>query len=378
MPLTPATCPKCGGTLDVDSELEAAVCKYCGTPFIVEKAINVFNTTHNTTYVTNSTNTTNISNSEVHIHQDGKDAQKLFENLKAQISRKDINSAYRTLEKLKDDFPADLRTYEADFLCAWYRKTEDLIDSGRITYDDEFNSFSKLISVNREVGIAYSEQIKTDINTYLNKTYGKDFTGDLVFYKIALASVFQYIHRSIASLIKTGIDHIQIKTGIDYIREIVETDMLFNVNIPNEPKGYDDEFCLFAIDKINDYKRVLKKETDIATEKYDAIRNGILNRLMSPSGKAKYEEKMLIAAEQKKQREKETLKANITKLWSEYTRLLKIGKTKEAYEFMQKDCSYKFRDEELKNFKKTLFGMKYLGSALNKSTDELLKEMGLN
>ncbi len=369
MPFTPATCPKCGGILDVDDAQEAAVCKYCGTPFIVEKAINVFNTTHNTTYVTNSTNTTNISNSEVHIHQDGKDAQKLFENLKAQISRKDINSAYRTLEKLKDDFPADLRTYEADFLCAWYRKIDDLMDSGCITYDDKFNSFSELISVNREVGMAYVEQIKKDTNAYLKKTYGKDFTGDMVFYKISLASVFRCIHRSIAS---------QIKTGIDHLREIVETDTLFYVNIPHEPKGYDDEFCFFAIEKINNYEREFKNETGIAKEKYDAIRNGILNRLMSPSGKAKYEEKMLIAAEQKKQREKETLKANITKLWSEYTRLLKIGKTKEAYEFMQKDCSYKFRDEELKNFKKTLFGMKYLGSALNKSTDELLKEMGLN
>ena len=35
----PAVCPKCGGQLEVDPAQEAAVCKYCGTPFIVEKAI---------------------------------------------------------------------------------------------------------------------------------------------------------------------------------------------------------------------------------------------------------------------------------------------------------------------------------------------------
>lgn len=35
----PAVCPKCGGQLQVDPSQEAAVCQFCGTPFIVEKAI---------------------------------------------------------------------------------------------------------------------------------------------------------------------------------------------------------------------------------------------------------------------------------------------------------------------------------------------------
>ena len=36
----PAICSHCGGSLDVDPSQEAAVCPYCGTAFIVEKAIN--------------------------------------------------------------------------------------------------------------------------------------------------------------------------------------------------------------------------------------------------------------------------------------------------------------------------------------------------
>lgn len=39
MPLIPAKCPQFGATLNVDREKEAAICEYCGTPFIVEKAI---------------------------------------------------------------------------------------------------------------------------------------------------------------------------------------------------------------------------------------------------------------------------------------------------------------------------------------------------
>ncbi len=39
MSFVPARCPQCGGRLNVDNRQEAAVCAYCGTPFIVEKAI---------------------------------------------------------------------------------------------------------------------------------------------------------------------------------------------------------------------------------------------------------------------------------------------------------------------------------------------------
>ena len=37
--LVPAVCTQCGATLEVDPNQEAAVCKYCGTPFVVEKAV---------------------------------------------------------------------------------------------------------------------------------------------------------------------------------------------------------------------------------------------------------------------------------------------------------------------------------------------------
>ena len=42
----PAICTQCGASLEVDPSQEAAVCKYCGTPFIVEKAINNYNIEH--------------------------------------------------------------------------------------------------------------------------------------------------------------------------------------------------------------------------------------------------------------------------------------------------------------------------------------------
>ena len=41
--LVPAVCTQCGATLEVDPTQEAAVCRFCNTPFIIEKAINNYN-----------------------------------------------------------------------------------------------------------------------------------------------------------------------------------------------------------------------------------------------------------------------------------------------------------------------------------------------
>ena len=46
--LVPAVCTQCGAALEVDPSQEAAVCKYCGTAFIVEKAIHNYNIQHAT------------------------------------------------------------------------------------------------------------------------------------------------------------------------------------------------------------------------------------------------------------------------------------------------------------------------------------------
>ncbi len=41
--LVPAICPQCGGTLEVDPGQDTAVCQFCGSQVIIEKAINNYN-----------------------------------------------------------------------------------------------------------------------------------------------------------------------------------------------------------------------------------------------------------------------------------------------------------------------------------------------
>lgn len=47
MPLVNAKCTNCGATLTVDNNKDAAICQYCNSAFIIEKAINNYNITNN-------------------------------------------------------------------------------------------------------------------------------------------------------------------------------------------------------------------------------------------------------------------------------------------------------------------------------------------
>ncbi len=49
MPLVEAKCTNCGAVLQVDDSLDAAICPYCNTAYIVEKAINNYTITNNIT-----------------------------------------------------------------------------------------------------------------------------------------------------------------------------------------------------------------------------------------------------------------------------------------------------------------------------------------
>ena len=62
MPLVSARCTQCGANITVDNTKDAAVCEFCGTAFITEKAISNFNITNN---VNISNATINVSGASV-------------------------------------------------------------------------------------------------------------------------------------------------------------------------------------------------------------------------------------------------------------------------------------------------------------------------
>ena len=101
MPLVPAICTQCGARLEVVPNCEAAICKYCNTPFITEKAIN----NYNTTYVTNIGH---LHADVVHINDDSSRDSRVKSG-ETFLKFDDYTSAEEVFSKLTKECPYDYR-----------------------------------------------------------------------------------------------------------------------------------------------------------------------------------------------------------------------------------------------------------------------------
>ena len=104
MPLIRAQCPNCGAALDVDKEKEAAVCPFCNTPYIVEKAIQ--NITNNNKFYINNATFNNQESEESYLKRgltfiDLRDGQKAYDLFTEFATKYPQN--YKTLIDLQDD-----------------------------------------------------------------------------------------------------------------------------------------------------------------------------------------------------------------------------------------------------------------------------------
>jgi len=99
MPFTQAKCTNCGQTLKVDSSKDAAVCEFCGSAFIVEKAINNYN----------SYNQYKIEHANIQLNNE----QSIEQRLKnAEVFFKKLNQAEKAKElflSVTEDAPSDYR-----------------------------------------------------------------------------------------------------------------------------------------------------------------------------------------------------------------------------------------------------------------------------
>lgn len=117
MPIVPAKCTQCGAKLEIDSSSDAAICKYCGMPFVVEKAINNYNNTFHITNVFNGANVTVVE------------------------KRNTVSSwSKEEWREYKDKFMSCLekRHYNYDKMCTWYECITDMwkyVKSGNDVYE---------------------------------------------------------------------------------------------------------------------------------------------------------------------------------------------------------------------------------------------------
>ena len=171
MPLVPALCTQCGSKLEIDSSQEAAVCPYCHTPFVTEKAINNYNTT-------NVTNIGNLHADVVNVSDD-QSRDNRVKSGETFIKMNDYASAQKIFSKLTEECPYDYRGWWG--LIQVY--SENFTDMGinRTALLNIETIYSKACTVataeekdNMNAKYrAYYDTIKNDLDTTMNATNQK-------------------------------------------------------------------------------------------------------------------------------------------------------------------------------------------------------------
>ena len=117
MPLVAAKCTQCGANIEVDDTREAGICKYCGTAFITEKAINYYNN-----LITNNININSAGNTVNIVGTDDKSENYLRLARRAK-QNEDVERAERFYNLVLEAQPDQ---WEANFYSTYFsvRKTK--------------------------------------------------------------------------------------------------------------------------------------------------------------------------------------------------------------------------------------------------------------
>lgn len=134
MPLVPAKCPSCGGDMQIDGSRKEACCPYCGSKFLVESAVNYYNTK----------NEYHIEHANIKM-EDSRGLEARVKNAESYlVQHKDYEKAKELFQSITEEFAGDWRgwwgvvradTY--DFTGAYFKlsgaKEDGYIDFNRGT-----------------------------------------------------------------------------------------------------------------------------------------------------------------------------------------------------------------------------------------------------
>lgn len=141
MPFVPAKCPECGGMLAVDDSKKAAVCQFCGEAFIVQEAINNYNTYN----ITNNNTTHNYGEGAVvNVYESQNSISALME--RSFLFLEDGNFAHATeyFDKVLDIEPGCAEAYLGKLMAELRVRKQDDLKNCAYPFDSN-NNYQKVL-----------------------------------------------------------------------------------------------------------------------------------------------------------------------------------------------------------------------------------------
>ena len=156
MPLVECKCTNCGAVLKVDKDKDAAICEFCQTPFIVQKAINNYNTINN------------ISDSVVNIYNNNlNEKENLIKRMFTFLEEGNVKDALLYSERILDLDPECADAYLCKLLVDLRVKHLDDLEQLKAPFDKNIN-YKKILKYDAKLGekVAYANISATKECTY--------------------------------------------------------------------------------------------------------------------------------------------------------------------------------------------------------------------
>ena len=176
MPLVAAQCTNCGAALQVDNSKDAAVCQYCGSAFIVEKAI------HN--YEIN--NTYNIQNANIIVNDEKSFAKRMAAAEEYLYQLKEYNAAYEIYNEIESLAPTNYKVWYGK-ICSQTKDfnadvVADIVVNNRNAYENLKRDFSNAIATAtdeekveiRKKICGLLEDTKAGVQSFIDKNVNAD------------------------------------------------------------------------------------------------------------------------------------------------------------------------------------------------------------
>lgn len=183
MPLVNAKCTNCGGNLKIDSNKDTAICEFCGTVFVVEKAINNFYSTNHNTIRADVVNI--YETKESHKHDDLYQAARRAKNIN------DFDAAKKFYKKILEKDPVSWEAYFFAEYCAlphpawapYFQRIRRLVDqiptALGLIYDNVSDKQDQLnaVSIIIECTLEYIDSYVDTMRRYYNCRDAKNSAG---------------------------------------------------------------------------------------------------------------------------------------------------------------------------------------------------------
>ena len=179
MALVPAKCTQCGGNIEVDDTHEAGICKFCGTPFVTEKAINNYNTT--------IINNNNFSGANINVlGGDIENYRTLARRATASSNGVDALQYYKKIVELNsDDWEA---AYYVEIYSSLINDMTNVNETAVREYATKWSDTANNSNINNEICNSLSAYAK---NLYSNGIQSL-FVNANIFYKAIVKSTHLY------------------------------------------------------------------------------------------------------------------------------------------------------------------------------------------